>query len=205
MPSLVSALHSILALPAAYNLLQNLLGSKRGRCRFVNEYVRARKGDRILDIGCGTAEILAWLPDVHYYGFDSSQKYIEAATAKFGGRGSFRCEDVNSANLMGLPKFDIVLALGVLHHLDDGGAAKLLGLAKSALKNNGRVITVDPCLVGGQSKIARFIINRDRGKFVRNLEGYLALVRPVFPQVDHVIRHDLIRIPYTHLILECRS
>lgn len=205
MPSLLSALRTILFLPAAYNLLQNLLGGKKGRCHILNEYICAKDGDHILDIGCGTAEILAGLPDVRYFGFDSSQKYIEAATAKFGEKGNFRCEDVNSANLMGLPKFDIVLALGVLHHLDDGGAAKLLGLAKSALKNNGRVITVDPCLVAGQSKIARFIINRDRGKFVRNLEGYLDLVRPVFAQVDHVIRHDLIRIPYTHLILECRS
>jgi hypothetical protein len=53
--------------------------------------------------------------------------------------------------------------------------------------------------------LARFILRRDRGQHVRQRDEYLALAREVFPQLEYEVRHDLMRIPYTHLILRCPS
>ena len=104
--------------------------------------VRPRRGDQILDIGCGTAEILEHLPEIQYFGFDASQKYIDAAKARFGNRGTFSCDTVTTATLQRLAASDVVLAVGILHHLDDSDATSLLELAKAALKPGGRLVTL---------------------------------------------------------------
>ena len=73
----------------------------------------------ILDVGCGPADILAYLPNVDYWGFDISEAYIERAGNAFGTRGHFNCKQLQVDDLDELPKFDVVLAIGLLHHIDD--------------------------------------------------------------------------------------
>jgi SAM-dependent methyltransferase len=136
-------------------------------------------------------------------GFDSNANYVEMAEKRYGGRATFRCENISHGNIDQLGSFDIVLATGVLHHLDDDDAARLLRLARTALKKGGRLITLDACFIERQSRIARFLISRDRGQNVRTKEGYGRLVTSVFEQVKVDVRHDLLRVPYTHIILEC--
>jgi hypothetical protein len=78
-------------------------------------------------------------------------------------------------------------------------------MAAKALRPDGRVCTVDPCLEQGQSIIARAVIRRDRGQNVRTLEGYRELATPHFGRVEARTRTDLLRIPYTHALLSCAS
>jgi hypothetical protein len=92
-----------------------------------------------------------------------------------------------------------------LHHLADDEALALLRLARAALKPGGRFVTFDGCLVDGQSAFARFLLRRDRGRFVRHRDDYLRLASRVFPNVTASVRHDLLRLPYTHIILECSA
>ena len=108
----------------------------------------------MLDIGCGPAEILGELPDdVTYLGFDLSETYIKAAQKRWGARGTFRCAPVDAVTVRELPQVDVVLAVGVLHHLDDGDAERLFTLAGSTLAPGGRVITYDPCFAPGQGAV----------------------------------------------------
>jgi hypothetical protein len=87
---------------------------------------------RILDLGCGTAEILGALPtDITYVGYDMSPEYIAAAQNRFAGRGTFHCRLLEQAEVAALEPFDLVLGIGVLHHLDD--AARSSWRAKAAL------------------------------------------------------------------------
>ena len=72
-------------------------------------------------------------------------------------------------------KFDLVMAVGVLHHLNDNQSLALLKLAFNALKRGGRLITFDGCFVEGQSKISKFILSHDRGQFVRTQRKYTNL------------------------------
>src|ERR1035438_8030734 len=70
-------LYKILSLAWAYSFFQDLVGAKPSRARFVRQYVRPESGARVLDIGCGTAQILETLTDVQYVGYDLSPEYIE--------------------------------------------------------------------------------------------------------------------------------
>lgn len=203
MAQITSGIRAVLSSPAIYDILQNVMGAKKVRQELVYEFIRPEAGCQILDVGCGTAEILKYLPNtVEYWGYDISPEYIAAAMARYGTRGRFQCGLLGETDLANLPKFDRVLALGVLHHLDDDEAMGFFTLAKQALKFSGSVVTIDPCLADGQNPIARFLISRDRGQNVRNAQGYSSLARGAFANVRGTIRHRA-WIPYTHWIMEC--
>jgi SAM-dependent methyltransferase len=197
-----TGLRSVLRLPAAYRFFHRLVGGDY-RAVYVNSYVRPKEGDRVLDVGCGTGEVLAYLPRVSYVGVDISPEYVAAARRRFGGRGEFRCGRAGDLTVAEPGTYDLVMANGLLHHLADDEALALFRLAHSALKPAGRLVTFDGCFVDGQSAVARFLLRRDRGRFVRRRDEYLALAARVFPHVTAAVRHDLIRLPYTHIILEC--
>lgn len=198
-------LNSILELPFAYTLFSRLVGSENSQSILVNQYVRPVAGNRILDIGCGPGDILDHLPQVDYFGFDFNQSYIESAKARYGHRGQFFCQRVSEAQVfLEQPgTFDIVLAVGILHHLDDDEAVQLFDIAKRALKNGGRLVTYDGCYVDDQSRAAKYLLSKDRGQFVRNEKGYTNLAKSRFDKVIVAIRDDLLNIPYTHIIMEC--
>jgi SAM-dependent methyltransferase len=203
MPGAPTAVQRLLAWPPAYNLVQDALGSVRARRRLVAEHIRPQPGDRLLDIGCGPGHILAALPEaVRYVGFDENPAYIEAAREQWGDRAEFHRMDVENADL-GERRFEIALAMGILHHLDDEASAALLSLAARALVPDGRFIATDATYVPGQPRLARMLIDRDRGEHVRPPEGYAELARPWFEVVDLRVRGDFLRLPYTHSVLEC--
>lgn len=194
---------SLLSRAKAYSWFARIMGANQGRRLYIDRYIRPRVGDRILDIGCGPADILEALPEVEYHGFDLSADYIESARKRFGARGHFHVEAVNAELVKKYSGFDLVLATGVLHHLTDLEAVDLFRVAHTALKPGGRLVTLDGCFERGQSLIARQMLRNDRGKYVREEAAYLALARQVFLEVKPVVTSDLLRVPYTHLILEC--
>lgn len=196
---------SVLSSPRVYDAIQSLLGAGKGRRAWASEFIRARAGDNVLDVGCGTARILDFLPSsVSYWGFDVSERYITAADARYGRRARFICGEFTAAELPRLPPFDIVLAAGLLHHLDDQSAAAFMHLARAALRPGGRLVTIDPCYARGQALLARALIDRDRGSNVRLGQEYLALARCAFSKATGTLRHRR-WLPYTHWIMECQS
>jgi SAM-dependent methyltransferase len=168
----------------------------------VRDYLRPLPTDRILDIGCGPASILASLPaSVEYVGFDPSPRYIEAAQKRFGPRGTFVVGVATRENLPQYPPFNLALAVGVLHHLDDEAARELIELAFANLQTGGKLVTLDGCFTERQSAVARSLLRMDRGRYVRDAEHYKRLALDAFTQVELDVRTDLLRIPYTHAIL----
>jgi cyclopropane fatty-acyl-phospholipid synthase-like methyltransferase len=201
---IMEGLSSFLSLPAGYRLFSSLVGGSSAWQIYLAEYVKPAPGDKILDIGCGPADVLNHLPAVNYTGLDISPEYIASARKRFGARGRFYCNDVGLATIEAEQgTFDLVLAIGVIHHLDDVQADRLFDLARLALRPTGRLVTYDGCYVPQQSRIAHWLLTKDRGKFVRSREEYLQLASARFSKVEPHLRHDLLRIPYTHLILRC--
>ncbi|MCC8980141.1 class I SAM-dependent methyltransferase [Bradyrhizobium acaciae] len=82
------------------------------------------QGKRILDAGTGTGlrllELAAAFPDNEYVGIDYSENSIACAerarNAFSGAPVSFRVGDIMAADQQGGP-FDVILCMGVLHHL----------------------------------------------------------------------------------------
>ena len=205
MPERNSGVRAILRLPVMYNLLQRSIAPTSSRQELVREYVRPAPGDRVLDIGCGTGAVLDHMSGVSYTGFDPSPSYIEAAREQRGTRGSFFVGTLGEVSSSDVGEFDIALAKGVLHHVDDQLAKQLFALAAAVLRPGGRLITYDGCYIPNQPRLARLIISRDRGQNVRTVDAYEALARTAFNRVEVHVRQDLLRVPYTHAILVCHN
>ena len=81
-----------------YNLVQRVFDSAKLQEALVNEVAKVKPGERVLDIGCGTGELLERIPSgVHYTGFDLSAGYVEYARQRYAGRGEFSCQDIHEA------------------------------------------------------------------------------------------------------------
>jgi SAM-dependent methyltransferase len=199
----IRLLRPLLGSPLIYRGFGDLIGAHRARSRFVSEFIRANPGDRVLDIGCGPGILFPYLAQTEYVGFDVSPEYVEAARARFGSRARFVCERVSEHVVREMASFDVAIASGVLHHLDDAEAATLMRVAHASLRPGGRLFTFDGCYTTPQGPVARYILSRDRGQHVRTRDGYVRLASSVFPEVQATVRTDLLRIPYTHVILEC--
>lgn len=204
MSQITSGVRAIFSSARIYDAFQNLLGASHIRRELVREFMRPVPGMRVLDIGCGTGEIIDFLPEsVEYFGYDISPRYIDSAKRRFGKRAHFHCGIFDAQQANRLQPFDLVIALGVLHHISDIEACNLFKLAKGTLKPTGRVVTIDPCFVKDQNPFAHFLISHDRGQNVRTAEAYCALPGLNFGKIDGKLRHRS-RIPYTEWVMECR-
>ena len=198
-------IQGILFIPSIYRLFTNIIAPEKFYSTITNEFIKPKKGDRVLDIGCGICTILDFLPFVEYSGVDISQRYIKAAIKKYGNRGTFICGNISDELFKGFSDYDIVLAIGVVHHLNNCQANQLFEVAKKALKPGGRLITLDGCYVTGQSPFVRYLLSKDRGKYVRTADEYLAIASKTFASIKEHHRNNLLLIPYNHIILECTA
>jgi SAM-dependent methyltransferase len=199
-----SGIRAILSHPAVYRSFQQALGSPRVSRELVQTHVQLRPGLRVLDIGCGPGRLVGYLPGVDYTGLDLSQTYIDAARRLYGDRGArffvSRVDDLDPAEL---GSFDVVVAKGLLHHIDDDEAVHFFDVAARVLAEGGRTVTLDNAYTPDMSRAARFVVNRDLGQSVRTPEAYAALARGSFANVETAVHHDLLHIPYTHVFLSC--
>jgi SAM-dependent methyltransferase len=202
MAQITSGFRSVLSHPTVYDFVQNVLGARKARKELVRKYVRPYDGMKILDIGCGTGEILEYLPAVDYLGVDLSETYIRSAVDRYGERGEFHVGRAESAPWPKDRSFDVVLLFGILHHLEDNEAIQLLASVKSIMRKDARIVTLDGCFDDEQSSIAKSLARLDRGQNVRTEGPYRSLFEKRFRSVKSAVRHDLLNIPYTHCILE---
>lgn len=192
---------AILRLPVAYRLLHCLLGTANMRRYYVDHFVRPKEGSRVVDIGCGTADILEFLPPVEYFGIDYNPAYIEFDQQRFP-QAKFAVAAVGRDLATLLPPADLVMANAVLHHLTDEEADALFSTAKGLLSAGGRLVTLDNHYRSGQSAVSKFLISNDRGQFVRRREQYEALAAPHFRGVRCETSHRLLRLPYDIIMFE---
>lgn len=201
-----SGLQRWLKIPFLYNLFQEAIGGNALRRKFVQSHVRAKPGDKIIDIGCGPAQILPWLPAVDYLGFDVNPACIASAKRTHAGRGTFVVGD--TASLCDDSRFrnaDIVIGLGILHHLGDEDAEHCIQFAHRALKEGGRFVSLEACWLSNQGFLSRYIMSKDRGQNIRTEQRYRQLAGDVFKNVNAWVDAKPMRIPYAIVILECQK
>lgn len=198
-------IRKLLYQPWIYSTFQWAVGAEKYRRYIVEEFAKPKPGEQILDIGCGTGEIVDYLPENPYMGFDANPGYINTAKRLRKGNCSFHCSRVSKANVSEQGPFDVVLAMSVIHHLDDNETLQLFDIAKQAVKPGGRVITIDPCYSDDQSKLRAWLVSKDRGQNVRRSDTYIEIAKTYFPSVQSEVRHDLLRLPYSFCALECRA
>ena len=197
-------LYAALRHPTLYEAFQHLMGPvDKWRRDFAQGIVRAQPGDRVLDIGCGPAQLLAHLPDVEYIGWEPNAAYVAKARKTYGDRGTFHTGYFGPEQARSLAPVDIAIVSAVLHHMDDAEASELFALLRQVLKPGGRVITVDNVFVERQNPIARLLISLDRGRHVRSPAGYEALARGAFAHVHGTLTTKAFP-PYTYFFMTAK-
>jgi SAM-dependent methyltransferase len=203
-----SGLRSVLALSWVYRLFAHILGIEANRQWFIDDVLCLRDGQKLVDVGCGPADILDRLPGVEYVGLDISDAYIQTARIKFKARGgaNFLSGSVEDWTLNPLTYgADIVLANGVLHHVDDDEAKKILEFAYRVLKDNGWFIFYEPCYLIWQSGISAYFMSLDRGQNIRTEQQWKELASSIFPIVSTNIVTGVNRLGYVSIVGQCRK
>ena len=202
---MLAAIKGLLGHVPLYVALQRGLGADRLRYRCLDE-LALTEGQTVIDVGCGPAYYFERLPRVRYYGFDTSERYIDYANKRWGGeRAQFRCEVFGEQHLAEIPPADAVLLLGLLHHLSDEESRHLLRVAGKALAPGGKVIAVDTCYEPRQGRVSRWMSDNDRGEYVREPAGFVALAEESFANVDGEIIDDATRIPSSFWLMRMRE
>lgn len=194
-------MYQLIRVPSIYKGLMLALGSDNGMRRYVNEALTPVPGLRMLDVGCGPADVLAYLPSLNYTGIDLNEKHIAYARERYGDRGRFIVGNAANDLHQDENSFDLINVSGLLHHLEDSEAISLFRSLKRLLKQNGRIVTLDNVWLPRQRAVVKLINKLDSGMNIRTPEGYLKLLNGLNYEVQTRVFHDLLRIPYDHIVM----
>jgi 2-polyprenyl-3-methyl-5-hydroxy-6-metoxy-1,4-benzoquinol methylase len=116
----------------------------------IADWISVRNGERVLDIGCFTGDLLKVLSDrgADVYGLELQQEAVDIANAQLGGGRVFHA-DVHGERFPTGP-YDIVTMMGLIEHVLDPRA--LVRRVRTLLTANGRLYIETP---NGGSTIAR--------------------------------------------------
>ncbi len=201
---ILTVLKPVLENPIIYRFYQHLIGDSNFRKRYVQKYINAKPNDKILDIGCGPANMIDFLPsEIEYIGFDKSKDYINFAKKKYSSNSyKFISASISNVDLRE-NNFDIVMGNAVLMNLSDKDADLLFKTAKDVLKDNGRLVIYDGYYQDSLSFIKKFLLSNERGKFLRTKEDYYKLASKYFQDVHITTPDNVYNIPYPIIIIEC--
>src|ERR1041385_2409866 len=95
-----TGIRHLLAMPILYDMFQHAVGAYAWRRRVMEDIVIPvlDANSSVLDIGCGTADVVSYLPpSVRYVGFDRNPSYIEKAKRRYSRQSAqFRCEEFSA-------------------------------------------------------------------------------------------------------------
>ena len=193
-------LEAIFSRAHVYQLFQNAVGGTRARIWTVERYIDVQPGRSVLDLGCGPGDLVPHLmkkAPIRYVGLDISERYLERAQRNASESVSFVLGDCTKFPAQLLEdRFDWILCMGLLHHLDDAQCDALLSQAASVLNPGGTVVCLEPTFLPGQSWVTQSVMRRDRGRFVRSQAQWEELERVHFRAVKLEKLEGAFRIPY---------
>lgn len=209
MKEIRSGLLKVLEIHWVYDLFQDLVGANKWRSNWINEKVNPflSPNSMVLDVGCGTGEIILYLSPVKkYLGVDRNAGYINKALNRFINKNiSFKCLDLNDdkskVELNG--EWDAILMVGLLHHMSDEEGENLIKVLTKLMNRNTTLFILEPIYTDKQSKVSRYIVSKDRGRNVRELSGYLSLLQG-FSEIKYEVDLHPIRIPYAGVMFQCK-
>jgi trans-aconitate methyltransferase len=106
---------------------------------------RTRPGDLVVELGCGSGDVLASLagarPDVRFLGLDVDERMIEyAKSTHASANAAFRLVDIAATPLEGQAR--VVFGIDVLHHVHALGS--FVSAVARALDSGGVWIVIEP-------------------------------------------------------------
>jgi SAM-dependent methyltransferase len=173
----------------------------------IEEFLQVPNGASVLDLGCGYGDIASYYAGrCSYLGIDSNESYIENARKRNSENDAqFIIADISNPEVLQRGPYDLVLLTGVLHHLPNEHVSNIVASAMGLVGSSGRFVAIEPVFSPDQRLTARLIIASDRGRYVRDLDGYTSLLSRGFKNVKGQVVHGRLRIPYSHAVLTCTN
>lgn len=171
-------LHRVLENPFIWDLsryfLDSVIGLYKKRIQLLKDLDIFKVNPSVLDVGCGTG-LFAEVTRGYYVGIDSNIRSINRAKSKrYKDEKIFRCVDLNTLQNE-KTKFDVVLIVDVLHHLDSQECIKLF---KAAAKiTNKYIVSFDVVLKDKMSALEKWFLKHDKGKNFCYLEEFNKMFR----------------------------
>ena len=194
-----------LNLGVVYNLFIFITGNfGYAKLYLFAKYLPYSPGRKILDLGCGPGTNTQYFKALDYLGIDIYEPYIKKAASDYPDY-QFYCENFLNLSNEYNNSFDVILMSGLLHHLPDSIVIQFLEKSYAVLREGGSLIAIENCLVPEQSPLKRKVILLDRGEFVRTSAELDALLSKSQFSRQISIEDNLLLIPYTHAIINCRK
>jgi len=196
----------ILGIPLAYETFQAFVG-KFGKSRryLYSKYLPYTPGVKTLDLGCGPGTSTAFFRQEDYIGIDISPDYLAFAQDRFPNHEFINDDFLNwhNCNLRTFRphEVELIFAMGLFHHLPDDMCKTFFSHAFRILPDNGRMVTMDGCTHKEQWPLAKFVVQQDRGRYVRDAEHLRKLAESTGFQAVATIEENAYNIPYTTAIL----
>lgn len=159
-------LHKMVSLPAVYDLVQTLVGTRRLRRRLGTLASRLDLPRRVVDIGGGTGDLQSLWPadSTAYICLDIDSEKLRGFRSKFptglAVQGDATCAPLANASI------DLVVCTAVSHHLDDRQFPQFVRETRRILRPGGHLLFMDA--VWSPKRIpGRIIWHYDRGSHPR--------------------------------------
>ena len=110
------------------------------RLNLYSKHLPYTAGVKVLDLGCGPGTSTHFFRKEDYLGIDIDKDYIDAAKSRYPNY-SFECTDFTlltpQSHLVPSDGFDLILAYGLMHHLDDDLCQKFFEKSNELLQQMG--------------------------------------------------------------------
>ena len=142
--------------------------------RVLAQHIKIPENSVVLDYGCGTGKYCFFFKPENYFGVDIDAKNIKIAKSNFKNYtfsqlkpGMFEQKKQH---------YDFILVLGVFHHIADQDLIKILDDFNEILKDNGKIMVLEPILSKTSTRINKWMNFVDRGKHIRFEKDLLKLI-----------------------------
>lgn len=132
----------------------------------------------VLDLGCGLGNLAPLFKSKGYLGVDIDEKSIEIAKQNYPIY-TFKVGDITTFSIN--RNFDLVVAIGVFHHINDKQMDMGLNVIKKHLNKDGRAIIVEAIPpIFKWNIIGQAIRLMDQGHFIRPFQQYEKKIKSKF-------------------------
>ncbi len=202
---------SILKYHFFYNLYQNLIGSGSFLKRYVETFIlpeiRDKNSVKIIDIGCGTGNIVPYIPhNCEYTGVDVSENYIKYLKKKYSHKKNINFIKQNVKEPLSFnEKYDIIISEALIASLNDTNFELLLTEMKNFLKKGGKIVISDMNYKESHCAFEKFLLKNERGCYIRGQDDYKRIIEKYFTIEKTTEINKVYWFPYHKIAFECRE
>lgn len=201
---MLSFLYRMLENPRIYELVQKMLGGDRvfGAVRKAMQRELANisyKG--VLEVGCGTGLTKDCFAG-DYTGIDINPEYIRVVSGR--GEGTFLVADA-TALPFGPETYDLVVTVGVLHHLDQQSREMMLSEMLRVCRPDGHILIADGLVPSNRLNLIGYALAKlDRGRYKMRIERFRDMIRKAYPEPFPVIfqRYSVFPLEFVVAVVE---